>query len=286
MLRTLILWRITKTTYLTALLLAFILLMIQIFRFGFILFGLPPASSFPFFLTWFAYYGFFFIPDGIITATVLAVYELKEKKLLHVLYSFHRSPSELFRIFLLPVIIFLMLSLGLSFLMFEEHISFARRGLLIQYKDRIFENLPEKTFLDTGGVVVYVEDRRGDELRNLFLKYKNTNIIAHSAKYEGKGRFVFSNGSLLTKERGKYFLMEFEKYWLDTEEFFSEELRKKKIEEERVLNLANSLSILPFFLFSFFGTLKFCKTHTQAYYLIGLGIVLHQLLIFGLKISL
>jgi len=286
MLRSLILWKVTKNAYVVALLLAFVLLMVQIFRIGFILFGLPVTSSLPFFLTWFVYYSFFFLPDGLIAGIATGIYELKEKKLLHVLYSFHVSPFRLFALFALPVLSFFLISFVLSFILFEEHVSFARRGLLIQYKDRIFENIPQKTFLDTGGVVAYVEERRGKELRNIFLRYKNIHILARSARYEGAGRFLFIDGSLLTREKDKYFLMEFDRYWLDTEEFLSAELREKRIRKERVRNLVNAFSVIPFSLFAFFGALRLCRTHTQVYYLIAAGIVLHQLLLFAVKISL
>lgn len=286
MLRALILWKVTRSTYTIALVLAFILFMVQIFKIGFILFGLPLTSSLSFILVWFVYYGFFFIPDGLIAAIATSVYELKEKRLLHVLYSFHLSPRKLFTLFALPALVFFFLSGILSFFIFEEQVSFARRGLLIQYKDKLFENLPEKTFLSSGDVVIYAEKREGKEIKNIFLKYRNTHILAQSAVYEGNGRFLFTGGSLLTKERGKYFLMEFQRYWLDTEEFLSAEIREKKIRKERVMNLANTLSILPALLFSFFGVLRFCKTHTQVYYLIALGIILHQLFLFGLRVSL
>ncbi|EDP75640.1 LptF/LptG family permease [Hydrogenivirga sp. 128-5-R1-1] len=286
MLRALILWKVTRNTYITALTLAFILLMVQIFKIGFILFGLPLTSSVPFFLVWFVYYGFFFIPDGLITAVATAVYELKEKRLLHVLYSFHISPLQLLGYFALPVLFFLVLSGVFSQVLYEEHVSFARRGLLIQYKDRLFENMPEKTFLSSGDVVVYAGKKDGRELRDVFLKYKDTHILADRAVYEGRGRFLFERGSLLTRERGKYFLMEFRRYWLDTEEFLTAEIREKRVRRGKILNAANTLSIIPAFLFVFVGVLKFCRSHTQVYYLIALTIVLHQLFLFGVKVSL
>ncbi len=286
MLGSVLLWRITRTTYLTALLLAFILLMIQIFRIGFIIFGLPPTSSLSFFLTWFVYYGFFFIPDGILVATALTLSELKEKKLLNVLYSFHMSPREVLLLFLRPVLLFLLLSLVASFFLFEEHVSFAYRGLFIQYKDRILENIPERIFLSTGDVVVYATRKEEDELRNVFLRYRNIQVIADRAEYKGKGRFLFEKGSLLTKEEGRYFLMEFGRYWLDTEEFLSAEIREKRIRKERILNLVNTLTIVPLFLLSFYGVMRVCRTHMEVYYLIAFGFVLHQLLMFSLRISL
>ena len=286
MLRALILWKVTRNTYITALTLSFILLMVQIFKIGFILFGLPLTSSVPFFLVWFVYYGFFFIPDGLITAVATAVYELKEKRLLHVLYSFHISPLQLLGYFALPVLFFLVLSGVFSQVLYEEHVSFARRGLLIQYKDRLFENMPEKTFLSSGDVVVYAGKKDGRELGDVFLKYKDTHILADRAVYEGRGRFLFERGSLLTRERGKYFLMEFRRYWLDTEEFLTAEIREKRVRRGKILNVANTLSIIPAFLFVFVGVLKFCRSHTQVYYLIALTIVLHQLFLFGVKVSL
>ncbi len=289
MLRRLILWKVTKTAYLTALLLSFVLMMVQIFRIGSILFGLPLSSSLPFFFVWFVYYVFFFLPDGVLVATALTLYELKEKRLLQVMYSFHISPAKVLLFFSLPAAFFFLLSLVLSFFLFEENVSFARRWLLLNYRDRIFENIPERTFMDTGGIVVCVDRKEGKELSNVFLRYRNTHVLAERASYEGKGRFLFEGGSLLTKERDKYFLMEFKRYWLDTEELFSTSIRERKKREEReerTLNLANSLSLVPLFLFSFFGVLRLCRTHTQVYYLIAAGIVLHQLALFALKVSL
>ncbi len=286
MLENVLLWRVTKATYLTAFLLAFILLMIQIFRVGFIIFGLPPSSSLSFFLTWFVYYGFFFIPDGILVATALTLSDMKERKLLNVLYSFHMSPGKVFLLFARPVLLFFLLSLAASFFLFEEQVSFAYRGLFIQYKDRILENIPERIFLSTGDVVVYATRKEEDELRNVFLKYRNIQVIADRAEYKGKGRFLFERGSLLTKEEGRYFLMEFDRYWLDTEEFLSAEIREKRVRKERILNLVNTLTIIPLFLLSFYGVMRVCRTHVEVYYLIAFGFVLHQLLMFSLKISL
>ncbi len=279
-------WKITRLVYITAFVLAFVLFMLQIFRLGFVLFGLPFLSTILFFIVWFVYYTLFFITDGVIVATALTAYELKEKKLLHVLYSFHISPLKLLGFFAVPVLVFFLLSAVLSPFVFEEQVSFARRGLFIQYKDRIFENIPERTFFSSRGVVVYVEKKKGAELENIFLRYKSTYIIAREAVYKGEGRFLFKEGSLLTKEKDKYFLMEFEEYWLDTEEFLSTRIREDKAREGRILNAVNTATIVPLFLFSFFGALRLCRTHTQVYYLIGAGILVHQLILFAIKVSL
>jgi hypothetical protein len=286
MLRSLILWRITKTAYLTALLMAFIIFAVQIFRLGFVLFGLPPESSFPFFLVWFVFYGFYFLPDGLFLATALTAYELKEKRLLHVLYSFQLSPIKVAKIFLIPAAIFFFLYGSLSYLLVEEHVGFVTRGLLIQYKDRLFENIPVKTFMDAGNVVVYVRDREGNVLKDIFLKYKNIQVIARRARYEGAGRFVFEKGSLLTEEKGKYLLMKFDTYRLDTEEFLVARISKKIMNRDRILNGINTLTIIPFSLIALIGSLRFCRSHTQLYVVITGLLIFHQLILFAVKVSL
>jgi len=285
MLRSFLLWRITKGAYLTAFVLAFLLLSLQIFRIGFIILSLPLGSSFPFFLTWFAYYSFFSLPDGLILSTALTLSDLKERKLLNVLYSFHLSPGKILLFFLIPALLLFFLSLSLSFFLFEEHVSFIGRGLLLQYKDRILKNAPERVFLQTGDLVLYVRERKGEELRDIFLKHKDVQVLAKRARYEGNGRFLFEEGSILTKEKGKYFLVGFERYWLNTEEFFSAEVREKEVKKQKILNVVNAFSSIPLFLLSFFGVLRLCRTHLQVYYLVAFEIVLHQLLMFGLKIG-
>jgi hypothetical protein len=286
MLRNLIFWRITKLTYLTALILATALLLVQIYRLSFILLGLPLTSSAPFFLSWFVYYSFFFIPDGIALATAITLYDLKERKLLQVLQSFQLSPVRIFGLFAVPVVVFTALGFLLSFLLFEEQVAFARKGMLIKYKDRMLENLPERTFLEVGNLVVYVRKKEGNTLRGVFLKYKNSFVLADRATYEGGGRFSFSRGYLVTKERDKYLLVSFESYRLDTEERFSAEIRKRRISKEKILNLVNVGFIPVLFTMAFLGPLKLCRTHIQVYYLAGLCIVLHQLILFALKVHL
>ncbi len=286
MLKSLLLWRITKTAYLSALVMAFIVFAVQIFRLGFVLFGLPLESSIPFFVVWFVFYGFYFLPDGVLLATATTAYDLKEKKLLHVLYSFQFSSGKVLQFFLIPVSILFILSSVFSYILVEEHVGFLTRGLLIQYKDRIFENIPVKTFLDAGNLVVYVRDKEGNTLKDIFLKYKNIQVIAKRARYEGSGRFVFEKGSLLTEERGKYFLMKFDTYRLDTEEYLVAKISERVLKRDRILNAINTLSILPLALFAYFGSIKLCKSHTHLYVLITIGLVLHQIILFGFKVSL
>ncbi len=286
MLQSLVLWKVTRTAYLTALVMALLIFAVQIFRLGFILFGLPPESSIPFFLIWFVFYGFYFLPDGIFLATALTAYEFKEKKLTHVLYSFHLSPAKLLRIFLAPALLFVLLGSLLSYYIVEEYVAFTTRGLLIQYKDRIFENIPVKTFVEAGNVVVYIRDRDGSELKGIFLKYRNTQVVARRAHYEGAGRFVFEEGSLITREKGKYLLMRFDTYRLNTEEFLVPRISKETMKRDRILNALNTLMIPILSVTAFFGSMRFCRTHTHLYVLISSGLVLHQLAIFVMKLSL
>ncbi len=286
MLLSLLLWKVSKITYLSAFLMAFILLAVQIFRLSSLIFGLPAESSLPFIGVWFAYYSFFFIPDGLLIATAITAYELKEKKLTHVLYSFHLSPYRLMRLFLAPALLFLLICGSLTPFLVEEHVTFATRGLLIQYKDRLFENIPIKTFLRAGNLVVYVRNKEGNKLEGVFLKYKNLQVIAEKATYLGKGNFVFEKGSLLTREEGKYFLMKFEKYNLSTEEFLRADLREEVILRDRLLNIINTAFILPLSLLGFVGSLKLCKSHTQLYLMIAGGFILHQIVMFVSKLNL
>ncbi len=286
MLQSLVLWKVTRTAYLTALVMALLIFAVQIFRLGFILFGLPPESSIPFFLIWFVFYGFYFLPDGIFLATALTAYELKEKKLTHVLYSFHLSPVRLLKLFLVPALFFVFLGSILSYYIVEEYVAFTTRGLLIQYKDRIFENIPVKTFVEAGNVVVYIRERDGNELKGIFLKYKNTQVLADRARYQGAGRFLFEDGSLITKEKGKYLLMRFDTYRLNTEEFLVPRISKETMKRDRILNAFNTLMIPLLAVTAYFGALRFCRTHTHLYALISLGLILHQLAIFAMKLSL
>ncbi len=286
MFKSIVLWRVTRFAYLVAFTLAFILLMVQIFRLGYILFGLPMSSSIPFLALWMAYYGYYFVPDGVLSAVALVLHDLKEKRLIHVIYSFHISPQKIFWVFMIPVGIFFALHLTLSFLIFEEHVSFANRGLVLQYRDRVMENLPQKTFIKLGDVVIYTEKKGENTLENVFLRYKGTQIYASSATYEGMGRFRFSNGSVITMEEGRYLLMQFKDYWLDTEEVFSEDVREKRIMKELKLNLVNSLSMIPLSVLAFLGSLLICRTHTQTYYLIALLILIRQGILFTLKANL
>ncbi len=287
MLRSLIVWKITYIAYATAFLIAFLLIAIQIFRLGNIIFGLPPSTSLSFLFLWLGNYSLFFLPDGVFAASVITAFWLKERKLLHVIYSFGISPKRLLLYVLLPSLLFTLLQLSFSFTLHEEKVAFTRKSLLLKHKDRLIENLPPKTFFRTGNVVIYAENKGRGGFRNLFFKSGNLTVLAREAVYEGNEVFTFYRGSLLTRESGKFLLTEFEKYRLDLKEE-SQRIgyRKERVRRGIAMNLINSLTTVPMGALGFLITLRFISSYLRSYYLIAAGIVIHQLLMMLVKLSL
>jgi len=101
------------------------------------------------------------------------------------------------------------------------------------------KTLPEKTFYNMGDFVIYVGEKEGRKLSDVFFKYKDFTVIARSAVYEGKGRFRFRGGSLIIKMEGKYFITFFDNYTLDTLRIVGPKKREMRIYKERIYNLVN-----------------------------------------------
>ncbi len=286
MLKLLILWKVVKTSFLIAFIFSLILFTVQIFHFGFVIFGLPPETSFPFFIGWFSYYTYFFLVDGLIAGTALTLFELKERKLLHIIYSFKKSPLYIFGIFTIPASLIFIITATFAPFVYEERVAFMKKVLALEYKDRLFSNTPEKTFFGTKDTVIYVEKKRENILESVFFKHHDTEIVAQRAEYLGEGKFEFIKGSFVTKEKEKFLILEFERYVLDTEEDVFLKLREKRLRRDLIINAVNILMTPIFFFLSFFFTLKVCKTHTQVNYLIALLIILHQIIINTVKVNL
>jgi lipopolysaccharide export LptBFGC system permease protein LptF len=187
MLRGLIFWKLTYVGYSVAFLLSFLLIAVQLFRLGNVVFGLPPTMSVPFIFLWFSNYSLFFIPDGAFVASASLALWLKERKLLQVIYSFGISPLRVLGYLLLPALAFTILQLLFSHTLHEEKVAFARKNLLLKYKERVINNLSEKTFFRTQSLVIYAEKREAGGFKNLFFKHKDLTVLAHKALSPEKG---------------------------------------------------------------------------------------------------
>ena len=283
MLGSYVFYRFIRQSFLTAFVLSLVLLSLQLSRFGSIFMSLPPSEVLKFSLLWVVFYTYFFLPDGVILATASGLMHFKENKLLHVFYSFRISNLRLFSFFLSGFLVIFLILGGFSTTLLEEKVAFVRKNLIFKYQDRLFNELPTNTFVVLGDVVVHVQEREGNELRNIFFKFGNLIVLAESLRYEGNGVFFFKKGTVFTEEEGKPLLLRFKEYTLNVNQFYKTELRKDRIRESIAINYANTLLSIPFFLLSFWFCLFRCSRATHFYLFVSFTIILHQLIIFLVK---
>jgi len=281
-----VLYRFLKTVFASAFVLSLILLSLQLARLGSVLFGLPPADALGFLLVWSTFYTYFFLTEGVIVATASLLFFFKEKRLLHVFYAFRLSNARIFTFFAVPFLLVWLLSAGLSGVLLEEKVAFVRKNLLLKYTERLFRELPPGQFIRVGKLVLHAKEREGNELRFVFFKTEGLTVTARRLRYEGSGRFRFFDGHILTEENGRYFLVAFAEYELNARQFERKKLRAKRVRESKAVNYANALSMPFFFAAAFWLCLKGCTRLTHAYALTAVLIVLHQLLVFTVKLLL
>ncbi len=286
MLRSYIVKRFIKVTYLTSLYLSLFFIAIQLFRVGFILTGLSPLHTLTFLSIWITFYFIYFLPDGIAVSTIYNIFTLKEKKLLHIMYSFGIESKKILVYILMGTISVFTVGVVSAFLLHEEDLNFARNILLIHHQEKVMKTLPEKTFYNMGGFVVYVGGKEGRRLNDVFFKYEDFTIIAREAVYEGKGRFRFKGGSLIVKMEGKYFITFFDNYTLDTIKIVSPKKRELRIFKERIYNLVNIFTSLPLTFLGFFIALRILRYHTHIYYASALIIIFKEIFMFVFKLYL
>ncbi len=286
MLRNYIVRKFVKIAYLSALYLSLFFITIQLFRIGFILTGLSPLHTLTFLSLWMAFYFIYFLPDGIIISTLYNIFYLKEKKLVHVIYSFGISPLRMFLYFVIGALSLFLVGVISAFFLHEEDLTFARNILLVHYQERIVEALPEKTFYNMGDFVIYVGEKEKGKLKDVFFKYEDFTVIAREAIYEGKGRFSFNGGSLVVKMEDKYFITFFDHYVLDTIKIPSPERREIRIAKERIYNVVNTVSGLLMSFICFFVGSSVLKYYTHIYYISALFIILREIFMFTFKLYL
>lgn len=245
--------------------------------------GLPLLDVGGFILLWVIFYTYFFLPDGVILATASILMNFKERKLLHVFYSFRISNLKLFSYFFVGFIFIFFILAGFSRTLIEEKVAFVRKNLIFKYQDKLFRELPINTFVRYGGIVVHVQEKKGNTLKKVFFKFENLIILSESLSYEGEGVFLFRRGTLFTEEEGKPLLLRFKEYVLNVRQFYKRELRKNRIRESIGVNYANVLSSFPLFLMSFWFCLFRCSRLTHFYIFVSLTIIFHQLIIFLVK---
>ncbi|HIP43345.1 MAG TPA: LptF/LptG family permease [Aquifex aeolicus] len=285
MLKGYIFYRFVRTTFMASFLLSLILFTLQFTRLGTILLGLPPEDLLGFLLVWSVFYTYFFLPDGIILATAFLINSFKERKLIHVFYSFRISERKLLYFFFIPFLSVYLLLVGFSQTLLEEKVAFVRKNLVYKFQENFFKEIPTKTFINFGGVVIHAEERTGNKLRNIFFKFGEITILAKTLEYRGNGLFEFSKGTVITEEE-KIFVIRFEKYLLNIRQFEKKELRERRLRESKFINIANAL-ITPFlFLGVFYTCLRKCNRITHSYALVSAFILFHQIIIFIMKILL
>ncbi len=283
MLRSYIFYRFIRLTFLTAFVLSLILLSLQLSRLSSVLMGLPLEDVIGFILLWVVFYTYFFLPDGVILATAGILMNFKENRLLHVFYSFRISNLKLFSFFLTGFLVVFLILGGFSRTLIEEKVAFVRKNLIFKYQDKLFSELPVNTFVRFGGMVVHVQEKKGNELRGVFFKFGDLIILAESLRYEGRGVFVFKKGTVFTEEEGKPLILKFKEYTLNVRQFYKKDLRKNKVRESIMVNYVNTVVSIPLFLLSFWFCLFRCSRVTRFYLFVVLGIILHQLIIFLVK---
>ncbi len=221
-----------------------------------------------------------------VVSTIYNVFTLKEKKLLHIMYSFGIESKKILVYILRGTISVFIVGFISAFLLHEEDLNFARNILLIHHQEKVMKTLPEKTFYNMGGFVIYVGEKEGRKLNDVFFRYKDFTVIAGEAVYEGKGRFRFKGGSLIVKMEGKYFITFFDNYTLDTIRIVSPKKRELRISKERIYNLVNIFTSLPLTLLGFFIAIRILRYHTHIYYASAVMIILKEIFMFVFKLYL
>jgi len=285
MFKSYIFYHFLRTAILGAFILSVIFFSVQFVRLSGILLGIPLKDFFGFFISWSVYYTYFFLPDGVILATASLMNSLKEKRLIHVFYSFGISDLKILYFFSIPFISLYLVMIVLSGTLIEEKVAFIRKNLLFKYQDSFFREVPVRTFVGFGGAVIYVDGRRGKKYENVFFKFRDITILSKELEYKGKGVFLFEHGTVITEEES-LFIVSFERYILNLRQFEKKGLRKKRVKESIAVNVANVL-ITPFlFLGIFFICLKICTRVSHFYGTVASFIILHMLIIFAVKVLL
>ncbi len=188
-------WKFIKLGFFISSVFTFIFFLFQFIRIDQILFNLPLKDSLPFVLVWIFYNFCYFLPTSLFIAFTLTLFEFKEDKKLYVLLSFGVSPFKIYTKALIYST-FILLALISSFLLVkEEDIKSIKQALALKYYTYMLTSLPPGAFQSVEGYTLYVEEREGNKLKDIFFKFPEGAVVAQEAQVS-EGSITFKNGAL------------------------------------------------------------------------------------------
>lgn len=272
-------WKYIKLSFLISLLITFLFLITQVIKFDQIIFNLPLMESVPFFLFMFFYYFIYLLPISIFIAFSVVLFEFKESKKLKIIQSFGINPRRIYINSLLYTMPLLLAITSVFYLIKEEDIGYLRSSLTLKYYTYIITSIPPNSFHTFGQFTLYVENREGNILEDVFFRSQEGVVIAKRAYVKGE-EIVFEKGSFLTQKEGKTFSTDFDNYRLNLKMAISD--NKTSSQKGYIVGTINALS--PLFLMGIsYLLVHVIEHHHRLYYTIALISILHQIFLLLLK---
>ncbi len=257
LLRSYITLKLVRRSFFISFTLSLVFLSVEVFKWGALISGLPLKLLFPFIITFLTYFTLYFLPDGLIISSVSLAKDLHERMMDKLLFSFGISPLDLSKMLLFSTLPLFISSFFPPFFLTEASLNYAKEKLSLKAMEKLLREITPKVFKRFDSSILYIEEKKGDEFRDIFFKYKNFLIRSEVALYEGKGRFRFRDGVILFSEGDKYLSIRFKNYEINLLRFATPKKNEILERKSRLILLLNSLKLFILAQVGFFLALKF-----------------------------
>lgn len=272
-------WQVIRLGFILSLTLCGVFFVLQIAKLDFLIVSLPLKESSLFFFAWFFYHFVYFMPSALATAYTLTLFELKKSSKLKLLASFYQSEVNIYLKILaslLPLIALIALS---SVLFTSRDLSYLRKQLSMKHYSSIITSVPTGTFRTADEFTIYIGSRSGNTMQDVFFDFSEGTILARSARLIDE-EILFEGGSILLRKEGSVYSVEFERYKLNLGTVAK--IKRKSPMPDRIVAIVSSLSIPLMMGLSHLLVRKSSEAH-QLYYLLGIMLLTHQLLLLLLR---
>ena len=140
------------------------------------------------------------------------LYDLKEKRIFHILFTFGVSEKGVMVIFWRSILILTLIGAFVSPIVNYQKVAQLTKYLKVKFGERILLAVPPKSFLTAENFAVYFGDRKGATFKGVVIKTETDTATAAKAQLKPNGVLVLSNCSLFSERKNLKIFMRSDKY--------------------------------------------------------------------------
>ncbi len=243
-----------------SLLFGILILTSQLYSTAYLIFALPAKYSVPYLFMVSIYSLFLSLAFSLTVSTAFFIYQLKEIRFFHVLYTFGFSEKKLLKELYIALFFLSIVGIFSSYFVNYQKISHLTKYLKFKFGEEILLTVPPKTFFSTENLSVYFESKKRNSFKHIVIRFGNEIGTAMNAKLGKDGILTLKKITIFSSKGDVNYILKSNSYSISLASPYFYKPHRKKIIKEFAFSIA--LFLFPLFTFPilFYLVLRKAKT--------------------------